>query len=110
MDGEPINLAHIHDKERLRRWRSSHGGGWREITVTLGQLGDGRWFTETTETGLAVNGWAWPDREAAERDIARLKTGRDDWVDVPAAYNARGEPQGEVGPWRAVGGGWVLDA
>jgi len=109
MDGEPIDLAHVHDKQRLRRWKTGHGGGWREVYITLGRLPDGRWFTHTTQSALRVNGWAWPTREAAERDIERLKAGRDGWVDVPAAYNARREPVGELGPWRQVGERWVLD-
>lgn len=110
MDGEPIDLAHIWDKTRLRRWRAGDGGGWWQVHVTLGHLGDGRWFSETTERGLRVNGWAWPTREDAERDVERLKAGRDGWVDAPARFNAFGEPEGgELGPWRRVGGGWVLD-
>lgn len=110
MDGEPIDLAREYDKVRLRSWSDGGRGPWDRITVELGQLSDGTWYSHTTERGLPHTAWVWPDRESAERDVERLKAKRSGWVDVPASFNARGEPEGgELGPWRRVGGGWELD-
>jgi hypothetical protein len=109
MDGEPINISWQFGKNRKRRWLDEGAGPWDQVHVELGQLSDGRWYSHTTERAVKPNAWAWPDRESAERDVERLKSARTGWVDVPASYNARREPEGELGPWRLVGDRWVLD-
>jgi hypothetical protein len=109
MDGEPIDLAQLWDKTRLRRWHTAGNGPWDEVDIELGQLGDGRFYSHTTEPAVVPNAWAWPDRARAEEHVTELLAERTGWVDAPAWFDARGQPHGELGPWKKIGRRWVLD-
>lgn len=106
VDGVPIELHLIHGLDRRERWR--HGGsfgGWQSFSISIGALTDGRWYSHTTERGLRHNSWAWPDEDAARAHLAELKAPHDDWVEVPAAFDAQMRPA-TPGPWVRVGSGW----
>lgn len=106
VQGEPIQLHLIYGLDRRERWR--HGGnfgGWQSYSVSLGVLPDGRWYSDTTERAVNPCSWAWPDETAARAHLADLKTPHDDWVEVPAAYDAIMQPA-TPGPWVRVGSCW----
>lgn len=89
-------------KDRVQSWRTGHAGGWEAVTVSIGVLPDGRWYSDTTQRGLRVNSWAWPDEESARAHADELM-GVGEWVEIPAAYDGN-EPV--RGPWVMRDGGW----
>lgn len=103
MDGEPIQLHLFHGLDRVQRWRSGHAGGWEAVSVSVGVLPDGRWYSATTQRGLRENSWAWPDEQQARTHAAEMMA-EGEWVEVPAAYR-RNVPL--RGPWVLRDGGWV---
>lgn len=77
--------------------------------IYLGQLADRRWYVHTTQRAVVPDAWAWPTRDRAEEQVAELLAQRSDWTDAPAWFDNRGQPHGELGPWKKVGRRWVLD-
>lgn len=104
--GEPIQIHSIYGLDRRERWR--HGGsfgGWQSYSISVGVLPDGRWYSHHTERGHRHSAWAWPDEDTARAHLAELKTPHDDWIEVPAAYDATMRPA-TPGPWIRVGSSW----
>jgi hypothetical protein len=105
MAGEPIELHLIYGLRRIQKWRHSPVGGWQSYSIALGQLPDGRWYTDTTQRAVNPSSWAWPDEETARRHLAELTAAHDDWIEVPAALDALMRPA-TPGPWVKVGSTW----
>jgi hypothetical protein len=105
VEGEPIQLHLIHGLRRVERWRHAALGGWQSYSIAIGQLPDGRWYTDTTQRAVNPCSWAWPDETSARAHLAELKAAHDDWVEVPAALDALMKPA-TPGPWIKVGSAW----
>jgi hypothetical protein len=105
VDGEPIQLHLIYGLRRIEKWRHAHIGGWQSYSVELGQLPDDRWYSHTTQRAVMPCSWAWPDEDTARAHLAELMAGHDDWIEVPAAYDALMQPA-TPGPWVRTGGSW----
>lgn len=70
--------------------------------MTLGELPDRRWVVEHSDVKIGSRAYRSPER--AEQAATELMW-QGDWVEVPAAYGANGQPVGEG--WVRRGGGWV---
>ncbi|WP_433460684.1 hypothetical protein [Micromonospora sp. CA-248212] len=101
-DGERVDPWLLTGLRRLRRWQHGHTAGYGARHLTLGQMGDGRWLVEDSDT--ARESRAYLSRERAERQLAELMWDGD-WQEVPAVIDARGSADG----WVRRGGAWMRD-
>jgi hypothetical protein len=98
--GEPIQAWLVGPVIRLRRWYHEPPDPHLRRWVTVGRLDDGRWFVEIGERCRAYTD------EATAQDVAdREMAGAGPWVEIPAAYDAHGQPA-TPGPWARIGAGW----
>jgi hypothetical protein len=109
MAGESIQLHLIYGLRRVEKWRHSAVGGWQSYSIEIGRLPDrhpkGRWYTTTTQRATNPDAWAWPDEDSAQAHLAELKATHDDWIEIPAAYDADMQPA-TPGPWVRSGSTW----
>ncbi|MER7331650.1 MULTISPECIES: hypothetical protein [unclassified Micromonospora] len=103
-DGERIEPWLLHHVRRIQRWQYGHTTHWASRHVTIGLLADGRWMVEHTDVTVGCR--AYRDEQRA-RDVAAELTAVGEWVEVPAAYDAAGQPVGDG--WVRRGGSWWRD-
>lgn len=92
---------------RVRRWRQGHPAHWQMIEVTVGTLGDGRWFCHVVGNHPASGDAHICTGEDHAYRLAGAVMAGDGWHEVPAAFDAHHEPV-DRGRWRRSGGDWVL--
>jgi hypothetical protein len=78
MQGEPVDLLNIYGKTRVHRWRTGIAGTWREATISIGVLPDGRWFLDSRHHKLAFT-----DEEEAQDAAREVMAGHGgEWVEM----------------------------
>lgn len=103
-DGERVEPWLLHHVRRLQRWQYGHTTHWAVRYITLGQLADGRWLVEHSDTTIGC--WAYRSEERAQEEIRRHTAGRE-WREVPAAFGPDAKPIGDG--WVRRGGSWARD-
>lgn len=95
--GEPIDLTWTTGVRRVQRWRSGHPERWDCRHVTVGQLADGRWWTQITgPTGAPCRAY---QTEAQARQVADqlMAHAGGEWVDAPLPAGPAGGPDTGTG-------------
>ncbi len=100
MGFERLDIVHEFGKRPLRRWRAGVLNGWNAKHVTIGRLGDGRWYVDVTGQMAYATG----DQGEAEALLGRVLA-RDVWRPVPARFGPDQEPC-DGREWRRVGQDW----
>lgn len=103
-DGEKVEPWLLTGLQRLRRWQYGHSAGFGSRHLTLGQMADGSWLAEDSDTARGSH--AYRTRERAERELTALMWDGQ-WTEVPAVLNAQGQPVG--GGWIRRGNTWMRD-
>lgn len=107
---ERIDLTHTYGVDRQRCWRNGATAAPHTVRVTVGQLGDGRWFADLSgePDGACVFGADDRGEQLALRLAYRwMRDAGGEWLPTPAAYDARAEPVDGL-PWVRRGGEWHL--
>lgn len=101
--GEPVELSALHGVRRVARWHRADRNPHAELTVAVGQLPDGRWYVDLSGPNRQTR--AYPGEGQAWDVARRLMANTSGWVEVPAAYDADGQPA-TPGPWEKIGSVW----
>ena len=100
-EGKRVEVWQLPGLQRVQRWQSGAISHWQCKHVTLGVLPDGRWVVDHTDPRIG-------GRIYRAEDEARAAAGRlmadGDWIEIPANYNADGQPT--TSGWVRRGGQW----
>jgi hypothetical protein len=103
---ERIDLDRQYGKKPVLRWRSHSSASSACRFVTLGRLGDGRWYAHATRDNGGAYVFDGAQGEQLARRLAADWMAGHDWIALPAAFGADAKPT-DGGSWVKRGGEWL---